>query len=80
MFEVEVGSVTRSVEARGPEALLDSRRFHIDVGMAGHVSSLILGPAGVGPDDRGGPTRSYEVGVVERTLVAANAVLVGIDR
>jgi multidrug efflux pump subunit AcrA (membrane-fusion protein) len=67
MFEVEVGGVMRSVEARGPEALLDGRRFHIDVAMAGHVSSLILDPAGVGPDDRGGPTRSYEVGVVERT-------------
>jgi hypothetical protein len=67
IFEVEVGGVMRSVETRGPEALLDGRRFHVDVARAGHVSSLILGPAGVGPDDRGGPTRGYEVGVVERT-------------
>ena len=65
MLEVEVGGVLRSVEARGPEALLDGRRFHVDVARAGHVSSLILGPVGVGHGDRGGPTRSYEVAVVE---------------
>ena len=66
-FEIEVGGRLRSVEARGQEALLDGRRFLVDVARAGHVWSLILGPADVGLDDPGGPTRSYEVAVVERT-------------
>ena len=63
-FEMEVGDRTRSVEARGPETLLDGRRFHVDVARAGHIWSLILGPVDADP---GGPTRSYEVSVVERT-------------
>ncbi len=66
-FEIEVGDRMRSVEARGSEALLDGRRFHVDVARAGHVWSLILGPVDLVNDDTGGPTRSYEVSVVERT-------------
>lgn len=67
-FEIEVGDRMRSVEARGPEALLDGRRFHVDVARARHVWSLILGPVDLVNDDTGGPTRSYEVSVVERTV------------
>lgn len=66
-FEFEVGGRMRSVEASGPEALLDGRRFHVDIARAGHVWSLILGPVDLVNDDAGGPTRSYEVSVVERT-------------
>ena len=63
-FEIEVGDRTRSVEARGPETLLDGRRFHVDVVRAGHIWSLILGPVDA---DQNGPTRSYEASVIERT-------------
>ena len=66
-FEIEVGDRMRSVEVHGSEAFLDGRRFHVDVAWAGHVRSLILGPVDLVNDDPGGPTRSYEVSVVERT-------------
>ena len=62
MFEIEVGGRTRNVEARGPEVILDGRCFQVDVARVGHAWSLILGPV-----DRPGPTRSYEVAVVEHT-------------
>ena len=86
-FEIEVGDRMRSVEARGPEALLDGRRFHVDAARAGHVWSLLLGPVDLvnqgrvaaRPDEsalagrsafavQAGPTRSYEVSVVERAV------------
>jgi len=66
-FDIEVGNRTRSVEVRGPEMLLDGRRFHVDVARAGHIWSLILGPVDVASDSLDAPTRSYEVAVVERT-------------
>lgn len=66
-LEIEVGDRMRRVEPRGPEALLDGRRLHADVAMAGHKWSLILGPADAANDNAGGPTRSYEVSIVERT-------------
>lgn len=66
-FDIEVGDRLRSVEARGPETLLDGRRFHVDVARAGHIWSLILGPVDIASDHPGVPTRSYEVSVVERT-------------
>ena len=65
-FEIEVAGSIRSVGVSGPEALLDGRRFHVDVARAGHLWSLILDPVDVAHDDRGGPTASYEVSIVER--------------
>ena len=64
-FEIELGGRTRHVEVRGPDMLLDGRRFHVNAARVGHAWSLILGPVDIGHDDRGGPTRSYEVAVVE---------------
>ena len=65
-FEIEVGDRVRRVEVYGRETLLDGQRRDVDVVRAGHVWSLLLGPVDVARDDESGPTRSYEVSVVER--------------
>ena len=69
MFEVEVGGRTRRVEVRGPQVLLDGRRFHLDAARAGHVWSLLVASAEADPHNLEAepgvsrPARSYEIAI-----------------